>query len=503
MRSITIKYSKEELVKNIKKYEKMKKKYNKNEELLKNNKIYFEFFEKKELTIIENNKDISYIKEQIKKINTTDYPFNPECDCCLKQPWKIQLNDLEERLKELEKKNCKIQNNVKNKKEELNINLEGIKKNILKYDEWFKSYKELKKNNKEYTEQLNLFEIKENLETKYNEKNIETNKINKKLKDIEDELLKINVKLEYKSWIDRKNTNLKDKTNYELYINKIVKEWTKMQEYNNYLEIQIKNNEENNKNKKLLEYWNMVLNLKPEWNVIKIKNNEIKSKRKYYQNITNKYLNLNKLYEIYLDECNKIKNYKNINYILETNLEGVKILSEMFNNYRIWLYKEKLFPLVLSKINLIIENMSKDNELLKLDIVWYKDTFNWFIIHNDNKIVFNKASGYQKFIIDLSMRITLSSIGVSSLKCNQLFIDEGFSTCDQDHLNKIPLFLNSLLNIYNSVLVVSHIQEIKNCTTSSYNIQRDNNLSLIEYGNNKNKNLNDMIKKIKTNNNLF
>ncbi len=141
--------------------------------------------------------------------------------------------------------------------------------------------------------------------------------------------------------------------------------------------------------------------------------------------------------------------------------------------------------------------MSKDNELLQLDIVWCEDTFNWFIVHNDNKIVINKASGYQKFIIDLSMRITLSSIGISSLKSNQLFIDEGFSTCDQDHLNKIPLFLNSLLNIYNSILVVSHIQEIKNCTSSCYDIKREWNLSLIEYGNNKNKEITEMIKEIK------
>ena len=97
------------------------------------------------------------------------------------------------------------------------------------------------------------------------------------------------------------------------------------------------------------------------------------------------------------------------------------------------------------------------------------------------------------------MRITLSSIGVSSLKCNQLFIDEGFSSCDQDHLSKIPLFLNSLLNVYSSILVVSHIQDIKNCSSTSYDIERDNNLSLIKYGGFKNNHLNEILKKIKQN----
>ena len=62
------------------------------------------------------------------------------------------------------------------------------------------------------------------------------------------------------------------------------------------------------------------------------------------------------------------------------------------------------------------------------------------------------------------------------------------------------LFLNSLLNVYSSVLVVSHLQEIKNSTSSCYNIQRERNLSIIEYGNNKNNELTDMIRILKSKN---
>lgn len=495
---IIIQYSKEELLKHTKKLEKMNKKYDKNELLLKNNIIHQEFFKENISKLESNNKEILYTKNQITKIKENDYPFNPDCECCMKQPWKIQLNDLQDTLSALEKNNSNIQNLIKEREEEIENNLEEINKNIEKYNDWFVKYKELKKNEKEYNKQLKSFELKDKLELEYNEKNTELNKLLEDLNNIEKKLDKIYIKLEYQSWVDRKDINLKHKTEYKLYIEEKKKEWIEINDYHNYLQNEIKQHEENNKNQKLFDYWSMILSLKPEWNIIKNKKRELKSKRKYLQNITNKYLTLKKSYDIYVDECKKIENYENILRVLKHKQTGVEILSEMFNDYRVWLYKEKLFPLVLRKINLIIQNMCKYNELLKLDIVWNNDTFYWFVIHNDNKIVFNKASGYQRFIISLSMRITLSSIGVSSLKCNQLFIDEGFSTCDQEHLNKIPTFLNSLLDIYNSVLVVSHIQEIKSSTTSSYDIKRDNGLSYIEYGENKNNELINMLKVIKS-----
>lgn len=495
--NILINYQKEELLKNKEKIEKMEKNYSKRKNHLdKNNKCLI-FFETNSNIIKENDKDILYIRQQISNITENEYPFNPNCDCCLKQPWKIQLSDLEKNLMEKENENCKIKEDIKNKENEINISYEDIQQNIVKLDKWFANYEEIKKNEDKYNKQLKLIIKKEQLYKEYEIKNNENKKINEELYIIDKKLEKINEKIVYEQWIKRKEQNIKNKQDYDLSIKEKIEEWNMIQDYKNYFNNLIKENDVNTKNINLLKYWIMIKELKPKWEKIKIQKTSLKNKRNYLQNIRTKYLSLKNSYNIYLEECNKMKNYKDIYKNLKNKLDGVEILSKMFNNYRIWLYKEKLFPLILNKINIIIGNMSKNDELLKLDIVWTDDIFNWFIIHNDNKIVINKASGYQKFIIDLSMRITLSSIGISSLKCNQLFIDEGFSTCDQEHLNKIPLFLNSLLNIYNYILVVSHIQEIKNCTSSSYDIKREENLSLINYGNDKNKILDTMIKDLK------
>ena len=291
--------------------------------------------------------------------------------------------------------------------------------------------------------------------------------------------------------------NIKDMKEYEDFEKRIIEEYDEIEGIKEELENIIEMDKDNKEKKKKYKYWLEIKRVKPMWQEIVKDRIRLNKKRKYMQNITQKYLNTKKMYEEYIDKCETMKNYRELMRDTSEKLDGIEILSNMFNDYRVWLYKEKLFPLILHKLNNIIENMCKNDESLEVDIVWMNDNFNWFINHNDNKVIINKASGYQKFIIDLSMRITLATLGVTTLRCNQLFIDEGFSSCDSEHLSKIPEFLNSLLKIYGSILVVSHIQDIKNSTTSSYDINRDNNLSYIRYGNNHNEYINNLLKVVK------
>lgn len=495
--NINVGETKEDLVKLIEKWDKFSKRLDKKKEQLKVNQDCLKFFEDNLTIISKNEEECKNIEKQIKEINENDYPFNPDCECCMKQPWKIQLNNLENSLSLKQSNISSFKKKIEDKETELEgLKIEDIKNNIGKLEKWFDTYNQLKQNEKGCKKQLVLIEKKEEL-LHMNKNNYNTiDELNIKLDKINEKLTLIDEKINFDLWISKKEKNEKDKKDYEEFEKNILNNWKELQEYKSYLGDIIKDYENDKLNKENLEYWKTLLQLKPKWITYIEKKEKIKKKRKYHHNITNKYINYRKSYEIYEKECLKIKNYKELLKNLKLKLKGVDILIDIFNDYRIWLYKEKLFPLILNKLNLIISNMSNHDEELKLDISWNKDVFNWFIVHNSNKVIIDKASGYQKFIIDLSMRITLSTIGVSSLKCNQLFIDEGFSSCDQNHLSKIPSFLNSLLPIYNSILLVSHIQDIKNSSSSSYDIQRDNNLSIIDYGN-KNNNITNMIKMIK------
>ena len=162
-------------------------------------------------------------------------------------------------------------------------------------------------------------------------------------------------------------------------------------------------------------------------------------------------------------------------------------LSKIFLNFRTWLYKNKILPIIILNTNNIIGNISRNN--LEIDVLWSDknngNTFNWLINDGKNKPSIEKASGFQRFIMGLAIKITLSNLGVSKLRCSQLFIDEGFTSCDKDHLEKVPAFISSLLNLYNSVLVVSHLQNIKENISIEMNIERDEKklLSKLSYGN--------------------
>jgi hypothetical protein len=256
--NILINYQKEELLKNKEKIEKMEKNYSKRKNHLdKNNKCLI-FFETNSNIIKENDKDILYIRQQISNITENEYPFNPNCDCCLKQPWKIQLSDLEKNLMEKENENCKIKEDIKNKENEINISYEDIQQNIVKLDKWFANYEEIKKNEDKYNKQLKLIIKKEQLYKEYEIKNNENKKINEELYIIDKKLEKINEKIVYEQWIKRKEQNIKNKQDYDLSIKEKIEEWNMIQDYKNYFNNLIKENDVNTKNINLLKYWIMI-----------------------------------------------------------------------------------------------------------------------------------------------------------------------------------------------------------------------------------------------------
>jgi DNA repair exonuclease SbcCD ATPase subunit len=54
----------------------------------------------------------------------------------------------------------------------------------------------------------------------------------------------------------------------------------------------------------------------------------------------------------------------------------------------------------------------------------------------------------------------------------QLFIDEGFTACDGPNLEKTPAFLRALLGSYTSVLLATHLEELKSCGDHQVFIRR-------------------------------
>jgi DNA repair exonuclease SbcCD ATPase subunit len=155
------------------------------------------------------------------------------------------------------------------------------------------------------------------------------------------------------------------------------------------------------------------------------------------------------------------------------------LMDTYFADFKRWLIQEKAIPILCKYVNQLLVVMCKNHRTIQLTSCFASDgTLSWMLQDGLNCLSLFKASGYQRFAVALAMRITLNKLGGSGIISKQLFIDEGFTACDSANLASVPEFLDGLLSSYDSVLIVTHLQELKDCINKTILIERDNFKSL-------------------------
>ena len=163
--------------------------------------------------------------------------------------------------------------------------------------------------------------------------------------------------------------------------------------------------------------------------------------------------------------------------VIELRQELLAHLSEAFKGYREWLYKNKLAPLIQGAVNELLVNIC-DGRPLSLEPEWLPsiDTFSWFLRDGVSRTIIEKASGFQRFITGMAMRVAMSRLGISGQTLYEnLIIDEGFTACDGENLEKVPAFLKALIadQNYKGVVLATHLEELKACGDKQISIERD------------------------------
>lgn len=97
---------------------------------------------------------------------------------------------------------------------------------------------------------------------------------------------------------------------------------------------------------------------------------------------------------------------------------------------------------------------------------------------NSNPYNVSLASGFEKFIINLAIRLVLGNISMSS-KPNFFIIDEGWSCMDTENKNNIPAIMDYLKSQFDHIIIISHLEELKNQSEYTINIERANGLSKV------------------------
>ena len=83
-----------------------------------------------------------------------------------------------------------------------------------------------------------------------------------------------------------------------------------------------------------------------------------------------------------------------------------------------------------------------------------------FINYGDSKRIIECASGMEKMISSIAIRVAL--VNVSSLpKCDTFIIDEGFGALDETNVEACNRLLQSLKKWFKNILVISHVDAVK------------------------------------------
>lgn len=275
----------------------------------------------------------------------------------------------------------------------------------------------------------------------------------------------------------KESQNIKDKT-----INGII--FIKNKYYKNEIKLL----------KSIINQINYLHNIKyPEFNFLLEKLNDYNESIKYNENKNN--IEEVKKIKTLIDELNiklfennnKLTEYKliinNNNFIINNYNKNIKLKINYENEIKIFDTLAKsvcihgIPSIILNKYlegiqkymnNLISPFINKTVELI-LD-----GNYLYINIYNEKDEMINILGGMEHFIVNISLKITLGKLSVLP-KCGLLIIDEGVSVLDKEHIDKFHIIANFLKTNYKNVIIISHIDGIKDFIAHFITINKHTN----------------------------
>lgn len=207
-------------------------------------------------------------------------------------------------------------------------------------------------------------------------------------------------------------------------------------------------------------YWRSVFELKGEYEEQKVLTNNIEKSRIVLQELYSERVRIEHSILENAKQLTKLQKIRSEQDALQTKVQKLLELGIIFDKYRAWLYEEHVLPKLISRANRFIGTVEPN---LKLCYNMLQDGTFCFTAQNEiHEVALEKTSGFEYFILSTCLRLAFITLtlGEGALG-GQLMIDEGFTACDGNHLNKIPNFLQLLLGKFDSIILVSHIERIK------------------------------------------
>lgn len=136
----------------------------------------------------------------------------------------------------------------------------------------------------------------------------------------------------------------------------------------------------------------------------------------------------------------------------------------------------KAIPFIQNYVNNILTQVVD----FTIEIETDGKNINVFIVYDGNKWPLELASGMERFVSALAIRVAL--IKITNLpKPDFIAIDEGLGVLDSSNLNSMHMFFNYLKDVFKFTLVISHIDVVRDMMDTILSIDRKDDFSYINY----------------------
>ena len=136
----------------------------------------------------------------------------------------------------------------------------------------------------------------------------------------------------------------------------------------------------------------------------------------------------------------------------------------------------------LPKINDEIANILNGVTSFKIKILddENNNNLNVYIDYGDSIRIIECASGMEKMMASIAIRVALTNI--STLPKSDIFIiDEGFGALDSSNIEACAKLLKSLKKYFKTILIISHVDAIKDVVDKNLEVTVKGNDSYVEY----------------------
>lgn len=175
-----------------------------------------------------------------------------------------------------------------------------------------------------------------------------------------------------------------------------------------------------------------------------------------------------------------------INTLTET-IEKVKELENEFDSYQLYLTSVGRDGIPYQVICNAVPEIEKEVNSILSQVVDYTVQFETdgknvipYVVYDYGKWPIELTSGYERFVASVAIRVAL--IQVSNLpRSTFLATDEGYGTLDPDNLASMHNMFTMLKNYFDFVLVISHLEALKDAVDKTIEITHENGLAKVVY----------------------